>query len=342
VDCWTEHKALDLPLTAGVYTVAAVVENVPGSGFNPGGFLGSIFTVDENGDPDVFLRRTDQTWSALGYPATWPGWEPGRILWRLIYEAQERGELLNLTYDFSSDSDSAGNPWPVTQGFSMPIGGTVLDALNSFVEQGWIDYRLKPGGLVLQCFNPDWERTVPTVLEVTGVEATQNLEHLAYVPQAGPYNRLFVKWSSGSFQVDDAASQATYGVLPLYVTMDAPTLVEAQRRAQFILGNSSQPRDAITASIAPKVFADRPYTSYELGDKITVPTRTGGTSPEKLLALSVGHDAEGNAVIGAELQTRILERERQQEDLFEQLGSGVTGSKKVRVQVYQTEPLVGS
>jgi hypothetical protein len=344
LSCWRRYKTAEIKLAAGTYTLAAVVENAPlevdlPSIWNPAGLLCSVYTTDVSGEVLTVLCRSDSSWRALPYPSTWPGWTPGQILIDIIDEAQARGEIPDLVYDFTASSDSAGNSWPYTQGFSMPVGSNLLEALNSLVEQGWLDYRLAPGGLVLQAFNADWSPNSGVTLAVTGDPATTNLESLEITPQTKPKTRLFVKWSSGNFQLDDAAAQATYGVKPMYVTIDAATLTEAQRRAQVILDNVKAPQDAIVASIAPVGTADRPYNGYLVGDKLTVPDRAGNPTLEKLLSLSISHDENGRAVIGAEFQTRIFKRERENEELLQQLGSGTSGSDKVRWSLYQTEPL---
>lgn len=343
IGCWREYKTVELTLPAGDYLLAASVENVdwPIPEDNPAGFMMTAFIPKgTTGEVKEVLCRTDSTWRAMAYPVTWPGWTPGGIIIDLIDEAQLRGEIPSLTYDFTALADSAGNPWPVTEAFSIPIGATLLDVLDSLVEQGWINYRLAPGGLSLQAFDADWEPDSGVTLQATGVEATTNLVSYSISPQTVPKTRLFVKWSSGMFQVDDAAAQATYGIRPLFITLDAATKFEAERRADFILQNVNGPRDAISAGIAPTGPGDRPYSAFTVGQRLNVPNRTAtGTTSERLLALSISHDEQGNAIIGAELQTRIELLERLNEDILQQLGTGRSGSDKVRWSLYQTEPV---
>jgi hypothetical protein len=349
--CWTEFKRVDMFLPAGTYQLAAVVENIPGAigpGLNPAGFLCSVFTVTAaDGEPDQFLVRSDSSWTVLNYPqvdpllvyagfAQWPGWTPGQILIDAIDEAQARGLLTGFTYTFTEWSDSAGNPWPFSEGFSVPIGSTLLDMVNSLVEQGWIDYRVAPGGLVLEAFNPGFGQTAAMTLQATGVEATTNVETYSIEPQSVPYTKLLVKWASGQFELDDAPAQAAHGIRELFITVDAATKLEAIRQAQVVLDNVKNPRDAYVVGLAPKVADDRPYSAYTLGDMISAPDRTEATNPEKLLAISVGHDEEGNPIIQLELQTRIERRERQEVELFKMLGRGVTGSTKIRQGLYET------
>jgi hypothetical protein len=338
--CWAEFKRLDMVLPAGTYQLAAVVENIPWAAANPAGFLCSVFSVAaDTGEPLDFLVRSDSSWTVLSYPVSWPGWTPGQILLDAIAEAQARGALTGFSYSFTALSDSAGDPWPFMEGFSVPVGSSLEEMINSMVEQGWIDYRLAPGGLVLDVFNQGHGVDTGIVLQATGVEATTNIERYAISPQAPPKTRLLVKWSGGEFQLDDATAQSAHGITESFVTVDGATLTEARRQARVVLDNVKNPRDAIQVGLSPTGPADRPYTAFLVGDLLDCPGRDETLSPERLMALTVSHDPEGNPLIDLELQTRIEYRERQNAELFKMLGLGVTGSLKIRQAVYETTGL---
>ena len=172
-------------------------------------------------------------------------------------------------------------------------------------------------------------QTAATTLQATGVAATTNIVSVAITAQSSPKTRLLIKWTDGHFQVDDVAAQAVYGVQEEHFMVDAQTREEAIRQAQTILDHIKEPRDAIVVSLAPIAEIDKPYLGYRVGDKIACPTRSG-TSAERLLSISVSHTELGHAVIGLELQTRIMVLERENVALLKALGRGFTGSLKIR------------
>jgi hypothetical protein len=60
----------------------------------------------------------------------------GAILATLIDEAQARGTLPRLSYDFTTDLDSQGQPWADTHELSFHIGTTLLDVWRQLVALG--------------------------------------------------------------------------------------------------------------------------------------------------------------------------------------------------------------
>ena len=78
---WEEFKTVSLKLPAGHYTLASVVENVPWPGpaeNNPAGFLCAVYTLNEKKELADTIKVSDASWTCLAYPATVPGWTPGR------------------------------------------------------------------------------------------------------------------------------------------------------------------------------------------------------------------------------------------------------------------------
>lgn len=113
----------------------------------------ALFGVSSSGVVGKLLA-TSSSFRCLPYPVSPPGWTPGQIVRRLLSDASSRGILVNtLAATFGSFSDSSGrswssgspNFWSYIPSFSIPIGSTVLSAIDSLAESGWIDYRMTPG-----------------------------------------------------------------------------------------------------------------------------------------------------------------------------------------------------
>jgi hypothetical protein len=79
---------------------------------------------------------------------------PGMILNPLMGEAQARGALAGMSWDFSATVDSAGATWPVAtrQNIAYAPGTSFLAILQAMVEAGLVDFRMS--GRTLQMYAP--------------------------------------------------------------------------------------------------------------------------------------------------------------------------------------------
>jgi hypothetical protein len=76
----------------------------------------------------------------------------GSIVSTLITRAQERGALTGLEYDFDSDVDSNGTPWPSSITISYTGGTTITKVLDQLLSMGLVEERMT--GRTLQLFVP--------------------------------------------------------------------------------------------------------------------------------------------------------------------------------------------
>lgn len=67
---------------------------------------------------------------------TFAGATFGAIMSTLVDAAQSRGALPFLTYDFTAEVDSAGQPWPDTHELSFHVGTSLLDVFRHLVTLG--------------------------------------------------------------------------------------------------------------------------------------------------------------------------------------------------------------
>ena len=337
--CWQEYKRIDMNLPPGTYTLAAICINSewPSEYLNPAGFLMAAVRLDNEGKPIPAAEGgnivvSDASWSSLAYPGQEPGWTPGQILIDAIGETQARGVVTGFSYDFTATTDSLGNPWPNVPGFAVAIGGSVMDILNGLVDQGWIDWRVKPGGQVLQMFN---QRAIATnsgvTYQATGVLATQNIRSQDFVPQIDVINQYLVKWTYGYFEIEDAASKAEWGVYEGFMTVDAPTLENALQQANAMLVENATPLHAIVCEIDPLGDADTPYWTYGTGENVQVVDADGNLAWKQVQSITVNQNELGRPEIALELEARLQQRQREDYELLAGLGRVLTGDTKQRI-----------
>lgn len=302
---------------------------------NPAGFLAAVYQRDSlnrlfdiqcrtDGNLTNFfpLTRLDPVryqWQCLAYPAVQPGWTVGQIVDDLLNEAQSRSVLTDHTLAFTALTDSDGDPWQGVQGggsyipgFSMAVGTSVLNALGSLVDQGWIDYRMKAGVPQLQVWNQG------AAGGVSGVTFTEGVNILNLSVKASPliYDTLLAKWSGGFVTVGSPGREG-------YVTLNAQDEDEAYRRAQVILDDIQNPDPAVLLQIEP-IAGSQPYLDFEVGDYVDVT----GIGTLRVMAMTVQQDDMGNPSVSLELNRRWPSTERAEYELLQNLGEGSIGKIK--------------
>ena len=334
---WKDYRRIDVNLTRGSHTLGIIGVNAPYAGGttddrNPAAVLAAIAPIDGEGEVVAPpLVQTDGTWQTLAYPATEPGWTPGQIMIDAIDEAQARGAIPGFSYDFTALNDSLGNPWPFVPGFSVPVGATLLTMLKGLAEAGWIDWRVKPGGKLLQMFNQGAiaTNTGPTY-DVTGDVDTQEIMGQDFVPQVTIRNRYLVKWTEGYFEVQDNASIAQWGVFEGFMAVDEPTEDDARVQAALTLAQTAQPVFAVVVEVDPTTQDRFPYEAFGVGEKVRVRDPDGNLAWYQVQSISIGQTDNARPTLVMELNARLNERQREEFELLDQLGKLISGDEKRR------------
>lgn len=328
LSAWEEHRSMTMLLPAGDHTAAVVVDNVYVAGLdvaaNPGGFLMAITlpNADPALAPDLMLL-SDSGWNALAYPANEPGWTPGQIIIKLIQEAQARSLLTNVSWDFTGTTDSSGAAWQEIPELGVNVGSSLLTTLDQLVKDGWIEWAMTPSGWVLQMWNQGNRGSTTSVVFAEAV----NIGEANYEPAHTIVNRLLVSYGKGLFIVNDAASQATWGIYEGFLTLDTPDMVEATRLANASIAEAADAELAVTMRIEPYLSSpDRPYVNFYVGDTVTGPSEVGTPRSYQVLGLTIQIDDMGDPVISAEMNRRVANPEENRALLLQTLGSAVTGT----------------
>lgn len=145
-----------------------------------------------------------------------------------------------------------------------------------------------------------------------------------------PVNALLVRWTSGWVERTTQSSIVSHGRREALLTIGAvQSLVEAQRVADRQLEQFSDPRTEITVDLEPMSEADTPYLAFRVGDLITVPDMDGTPTAERVRALTVAEDENGNITYVPELKDRILEQREAQQQALKKMSNGTIRGQSV-------------
>ena len=148
-------------------------------------------------------------------------------------------------------------------------------------------------------------------------------------------NALLVRWYGGWAERVDASSVGTYGRREALLGLGAVQSVEeCYRIADQQLAIYQDIRTQITADLVPVDDDDTPYLSFLVGDTITVPDIAGTGTAERVMALTVTEDEDGNVTYAPELKDVILgAQERFAENLKKMADGTIRGDSKVATPV---------
>jgi hypothetical protein len=195
----------------------------------------------------------------------------GRILHTLLSEAQARGWNPGMSWDFTPQRDSAGQPWDNVYTISFTAGQDLWSILDAFANQDACDWRIHRR--TLQVYNQGVamhrDRTDNVVLhlgrDITEAPKDWTAEELAA--------RILVRGDEGnSVMLAQSDSQRPWGYWEDYITQsgvtDTGTLTTL---GQWALGKSRQPLVQLTRSIVFPTTRYMPFRDYLPGDEITAP-----------------------------------------------------------------------
>lgn len=143
-------------------------------------------------------------------------------------------------------------------------------------------------------------------------------------------NALLIRWQKGWHEVVSLASVAVHGRREGLLALGAAgSLAEVETIAWQQLAIFGDPREAIALDYAPMGPADTPYLSFEVGDRITVPASGGGTSVERVLAMTVTEDEQGNVSYAPELKDIIAEDQERIAETIKKMSDGTLAGQAV-------------
>lgn len=230
------------------------------------------------------------------------------MLITLIEEAQTRGGLGIVDWDFTATEDSDGETWTDDFPLELTVGMTLLDVIRQIAKTG-IDFDILPdgsGNYVLSAYKlgigSDKSETVYFRMGVNCTEVSHS--------EAGGSirNALLVKYKNGYTSVQDATS------------------ITARRRRESVLNYDfvQRPDSAVTFAsaelqgkkdpkrqISVKIYdgaGPRAFVDYSLGDTITLDQK-GVEEEYRVRGIHLSWTDNGYAEVIVDLNSMILENE---------------------------------
>jgi hypothetical protein len=333
----------DLYITAGLHTIAAYAENVSALGglfgpdVGPAGLNVTVWTLDEHNVVGDLIVHTDSTWKIVEYPPAPLGMTPTMALRLVVDEAHARGELTGVSLRFTDDTDSNGEPVPIVAGISTKVGTDVLAFARELVT--YLDIWMAPSGLELWAWNSG-QRGRPSGVTLTrGV----NLAALTQQRVTSPINALLVRWHGGWHEVTDPSSIARYGRRGGMLGLGAAqTIAEVEAIGRQQLAIYADVREVISVDLVPADESDRPYPAFLVGDTVTVPNVDGDPTVERVMALTVSQDDDGQVTYAPELHDLILSAQERYEQALKKMEDGtMSGTSQVASPVSQVVAPLG-
>ena len=195
------------------------------------------------------------------------GMTKAAILIALIDEAQARGALLNLSYDFTAVLDSDGVAWTDSEDYKLNAESSLLDITRQFARTG-IDFDILPGtgDFVLSAYKlgkgSDKSETVYLRTGVNCEEVTSD-EHGDKIK-----NALLIAYKGGFVSVSDAVSIAARRRREKLLDLK---MAQTASSATTIGAAEVELRKDPQKSISVKIYdgaGPRGFVDYELGDYI--------------------------------------------------------------------------
>lgn len=301
VGLWGATRQFDQLLDEGDHLVAVKATNFdrPVAATNVFGFIMSVYPLLGGGVTlgDVISGSSSGT-SMLAYPAKAPGMTPGKILDVLLTEAQTRGLLTDLSWDFTDTLDSNGDAWPKEIDISFPVNTSLLNVVKSLVAEHACDVAMAPSGLVLHAYKQRGVDLSGTVTAEYGV----NIGRLGFKKTRAGFNTTLSRTAEGRWVETRLDSAVTaWGRREIGLSLGgAPSDDAADRQAKAFFDDQADPIEAVT-DMQLEVVTVEPYSDFDVGDVISSTNSSGGLSSFRMQALRVTEDRAGNPIYTPEL-----------------------------------------
>lgn len=324
---WQNAYRSAIRLTPGTYRYVVKVHNAEENG--PGGFICEAWKTGSSGITErLFASGTypldpqlgaweDPNWKCLPYPTVNDvgfGHTVGKIANTLLDECHDRGELLNVTTDFTSSVDSDGAAWnaiiPEIDFDCTSSFGDAIDKLEATYADVEVSYS---GGIVLRLFNKETRgSTKPiTISQANGTLLSHSVEETFEVE-----NNVMLVRDRGLFEWVNNISQSLYGRRggrSLQVgSVDDPTTLGSMA-AMFLL-SKIKPGESVIVETTPLLdFAAAP------GDSITMEDRLLRVS-EVAMELNSEGNLRSVPVLNTPFQQMVQESEKRLDRVIKENG----------------------
>lgn len=230
------------------------------------------------------------------------------MLITLIEEAQTRGGLGIVDWDFDATEDSDGETWTDDFPLELTVGTSLLDVVRQIAKTG-IDFEMNPdgsGNYVLSAYKLGiGSDKSETVYFRVGVNCTEVSHSEA---GGGIRNALLVKYKNGYTATQDAASITARRRRESAVNYD---FVQQPDSAATFASAELQGKKDPKKQISVKVYdgaGPRAFVDYVLGDTVTLDVR-GAEEEYRIRGIHLSWVDNEHAEVIVDLNSMILENE---------------------------------
>lgn len=299
---------------AGILTTGMFVQNKYRGSARGGFFIENIkkdeVNLGENGERFMSISGKGAP-SILEHPIIWDGgtteskrefsgMSKAAILIDLLEEAQARGGLPTLTWDFTDTEDSDAVAWDDIEEYQITTGDSILNVLQDLADVGSFDFdvEISGGNFVLSLYkNGIGANKANTVFFRAG---TNCKEIATDVRGDDLINVYLVKYRDGFTVVKDDTSISANGRREKIINVEqAQSVDSAVTYAAAKLAETKDPKTSHTLNVydgqRPFVFAD-----YELGDTVTYDVK-GVKVSHRVLRIQADYENDDFANVIVEL-----------------------------------------
>lgn len=258
----------------------------------------------------------------LGYPTptslerSFSGGNAATIFLTLLMEAQARGTLKNVTWDFTTEADSLGRSWDDAFDFSFHTGTDLLQAAEKFTTGlGIFDFYMDPN-LTLHAYStraPAFGKGVDVSDKVIFRPGQALMRLGSFYNSPDIINTALVEGKDGEIiEVSDGNSVGLYGRREGYLQSKDISGASLSLYGEAMLKNKGQIEWGHEAEVSWLYF--RANKDYYLGDyiKLFVPDHGGGEQIEskvRVKGYTISADDDTNALnISLNLNNMLLEK----------------------------------
>lgn len=286
---WGEEiKFVDLGLVdAGSHTLAIEGVNIRRdlASLNIAAVMYAVVEMTDGGASIGTVRAvSDESTKCLAYPSPFPGMTPGKILRLAIEEAQDRGALVGVTWDFTDTLDSDGNAWSEVD-ISTPVPQTNVLALARMLP---LDLDMGPDDLTLHAW------VAPRGADLSGSVALQravNLQGLQHRFEPGDMTVGVARYADGRLR-ERAKPGATARVENYLEVSTAPSTGAVDDLMDAEFDRHADGTTQATSTIVP-VAGAVPYVDFMVGDTITEPDKDLAPVARRVWSIAVSEDEAG-------------------------------------------------
>lgn len=252
------------------------------------GFILTAYEVNDSGKPGDHVVRTNADWEVATEEAKW---YPALILKQLAQEAEDRDvyRLDQFTWAYTFGAPSTGSAWSTVVETSMKVGSTLLQVLDEVVDMG-VDIWVSPTGRVSAAESRGTDLSSTVALEIG-----ENL--LSFSTRVEPQLKTHALIrTKGGWTTKQGPLINSQGRRETYLEFGNTKSEDTARKvAERMLRRTGKPIVLATSVEAIPIEDAKPFVDFKVGDKITIPDATGG-STTKARVLSLALQMDGNGV----------------------------------------------